>query len=193
MAPPQSYLDFEGSGRFSRFVNLTDPERSWHPEFNYFGANVYAYLLERFGDSIDFVSIQLYESYSRAAMSVFDKESGISVTPAEYLQTFIEKAKNATMTYIVQFEDDPQVEIPTRLVSLPLSKTVIGLANGWADNDNRKTLYISPQQVKKAWRALQSNGSSLPRGFMFWTIEEEGSNGVYFSRELSDILGNHSS
>jgi hypothetical protein len=71
MAPPQSYLDVTNSN-FSRFVNLTDPVRSWHAEFSYFGANVYAYILSKCGEYIDFVSIQFYESYSKASMVVND-------------------------------------------------------------------------------------------------------------------------
>ena len=191
MAPPQSYLDVEGDGRFSRFVNLTDPDRTWHGDFHYFGANVYAYLLANHGRWIDFVSIQFYESYSRAAMSVFDGgETGQPQSPAEYLQNFVNHAKNGSFVYEVMFDTDPDVEMTTRNVTLPLSKTVLGFANGWADNDNDKTLYISPEQVQIAWSFWKANGRRLPRGFMFWTIEEEGSNGVNFSQSLSQILQN---
>jgi chitinase len=70
MAPPQPYLDVHGTGRFRRYVNLTDPHRQWHSEFQYFGTNVYAYLLAKYDQCIDLISVQLYESYSRAAQAV---------------------------------------------------------------------------------------------------------------------------
>jgi hypothetical protein len=66
LAAPQSYLDVHGTSRFSRYVTLTDQHRQWHGEFQYFGANVYAYLLAKSGHCIDLISVQLNESYSRA-------------------------------------------------------------------------------------------------------------------------------
>jgi len=58
MAPPQSYLDIYSSN-WSRFVNLTDPEREWHSDFHYFGNNVYAYILKKYAKFLDLVSIQV--------------------------------------------------------------------------------------------------------------------------------------
>lgn len=191
MAPPQSYLDFHGSGHFSRYVNLTEPDRQWHPEFHYFGANVYSYLLLKFADYIDFVSIQFYESYSKAGMSLLQDK----ITPAEYLKRYIETAKDhdGSLSFVVDFSDDHEVDIMNKqTIRLPLSKLVFGFANGWADDDESdKTLYVTPQQINAAWKALESN-RKLPRGLMFWTINEEGevSNGVSFARELSQILNN---
>jgi hypothetical protein len=46
MAPPQSYFDIHTS-EFSQFLNLTDPNRSWHSDFSYFGRNLYAYWMAR--------------------------------------------------------------------------------------------------------------------------------------------------
>jgi len=189
IAPPESYLDIYGSGRFSRYVNLTEPERRWHPEFHYFGANGYAYLLTaKFGEFIDFVSIQFYESYSRAGMTVH--EDGIS--PAEYLQKYVEKANvGGYLAATINFSDDAELNYPSETIRIPLSKLVFGLANGWADDGGDKTLYMSPEQVEEAWKVFDSKGVS-PRGLMFWTINEEGSNGVYFAQELSRILKNRS-
>lgn len=70
MAPPQSYLNFDDPS-FGRYVNTTK-DRGWHDEFGYFGNNAYAYLLIGNSESyIDLISIQLYESYSNAAMSIY--------------------------------------------------------------------------------------------------------------------------
>lgn len=188
MAPPQSYLDFEGAGRFSRLVNLTDKERQWHADFQYFGSNVYAYLLAKYGDWIDLVSIQLYESYSRAALAVY----GGSVAPEDYLRAFLlNNVADGALSYKVEFSDDPDIGLPQQTVRLPLDKLVIGLGNGWADNDSDKTLYISPEQMVSAWATLQAKGSA-PRGLMFWTIDEEGSNGVFFANDLSRLLNTSS-
>jgi beta-glucosidase len=75
---------------------------------------------------------------------------------------------------------------------LPISKLVIGLANGWAldDGNTEKVLYISPEQVQNAFVRLQesNSGDLSPRGFMFWTIEERGTNDVYLAKGLGQFL-----
>ena len=97
MAPPQSYLldmvtgdedaddDDENVHPFSQYVNLTDPTRPWHSHFSYYGAKVYTYLMARYGDYIDFVLVQFYESYSRAADAMFRNHQ----TPPAYLKRFL--------------------------------------------------------------------------------------------------------
>jgi len=82
MAPAQSYLDY-GSANFSRSLLFEDAE--WEAEFaaeqgegyrrpffGYHGRNCYAYLLAACGGwhTFDFVSLQLYESFSRFGYSV---------------------------------------------------------------------------------------------------------------------------
>lgn len=188
MAPPQSYMNFDNS-HFSRFVNLTEPDRAWHPEFHYFGANIYSYLLAKYGEYVDFVSMQLYESYSLAAMAVYHEK----IAPEDYLVSYIEDlVVRQQSKYYVDFSRDPEMNMQGQHVYFPLSKLVIGLANGWAaDSSNEKHIYISPEQVETAYKALQSlsKGDLTPRGFMFWTIEEEGANGVYLARGLRRVLG----
>jgi hypothetical protein len=191
MAPPQSYLDAfdDGSPSYSRYVNLTDASRTWHSEFSYFGANVYAYLLHKAGDWIDMVFLQFYESYSRASMSI--ALEGIS--RSAYLVRFIERSLQGTdMVGSVYFNEDVQAKSPSRILRLPLRKLVLGLANGWADDGDDKALFISPPEFDAAWSALRSKGIE-PRGAGFWTIDEEGTNGAYFARDLSrSILSNDS-
>jgi beta-glucosidase len=92
----------------------------------------------------------------------------------------------------VNFSDDPSVTTPTRTIRLPLSKLVIGLANGWADNGDHKTLFVSTAEFDAAWTALRQKRIE-PRGAGFWTIDEEGTNGAYFARELSRTIFSNSS
>ncbi|VEU45284.1 unnamed protein product [Pseudo-nitzschia multistriata] len=188
MAPPQSYLDIEES-RFSRYVNFTDPDRGWHGEFHYFGHNVYAYLLSKYGDYIDFVSVQFYESYSRAALEVFHNH----VAPETYLERYVDDlVSNKEESFFVDFNQDPSLEYPSQMVKLPLSKLVFGFPNGWgayddAKDDNEKHCYFDPTRIGIAYNALVDSRRA-PRGFMFWVIDEEGTKDVYFSRALNDVL-----
>lgn len=175
-------MDFPRS-RFSRYVNLTDPSRGWHDDFSYFGANSYAYVLARFEDAIDLISMQFYESYSQAACAIRHK----GMTPHEYLIQYIQEIKAAGEAYLVDFSSDPSVEMPSQKVRLPLSKLLLGLANGWA-HDSPKAIYISSAEVKAAYSSLVASGHELPRGIMFWLIDEEGKNDVFLTPGLNEVL-----
>ncbi|KAL7527886.1 hypothetical protein ACHAXR_003490 [Thalassiosira sp. AJA248-18] len=187
MAPPQSYLNFNNPN-FSRYVNLTIPDRRWHSDFDYFGSNIYGYLLAKYGNYIDLISIQLYESYSDAAMSIYHD----GITAPEYLYSFVQThviQKQSKMN--IDFSQDASLNMKSQLVELPLSKLVIGLANGWAlKSDQNKTLYISPLECEEAYLRLKNSddGDLTPRGFMFWTIQERGTQGVYLAREIGQFL-----
>jgi len=184
MAPPESYLDITSS-KFSRYVNLTDSERDWHADFHYFGANVYAYLLQKYGSYIDFVSVQFYESYSKAALAVHHE----GLSPAVYLVTFVERLLLNKETMEVDFSSDPEssVKALSPTVPFPLEKLVLGLANGWSSPDNEKTLYIPAEELEFAWTRLFRQ-RALVRGFMFWTINEEGNRDVFLAKDLKRIL-----
>lgn len=182
MAPPQSYLDCSNH-EFSRKVNLIDPKRSWHADFNYFGANVYAYILAKFADAIDFVAIQFYESYSRAAMSIYSDK----MLPEAYLEKYVKDLVEHGNLLQVNFEDDLDTQLSNQKVSLPLSKLVWGFANGWALDTDKKALFVDPSAIETAYLSLSQAGHA-PRGFMFWVLGEEGSHGFYFSRALNNIL-----
>jgi chitinase len=182
MAPPQSYLDLQSS-TFSRRVNRTEPDRPWHDEFHYFGANVYAYVLAKYGDYIDFVCIQFYESYSRAAMSLHHYD----MTPEAYLESYVEELVQMGQSYLVNFDDDPVVKLSSQRVSLPLKKLVFGFANGWALDTGDKAVFFEPEKIQIAYQNLVRAGQA-PRGFMFWVLGEEGTNGVHYTRALNIIL-----
>jgi hypothetical protein len=181
MAPPQSYFDIQ-TPKFSRYINLTEPNRLWHNEFHYFGANVYAYLLAKYEDFIDFVSIQFYESYSRAAMSIH--HSGMS--PEAFLQSYVTELVMNGQSYFVNFEEDATLNFSGRKVSLPLSKLVFGFANGWA-HGGEKAVFFDPKGIEIAYKNLVES-EVAPRGFMFWVIGEEGTHGVFYARDLNKIL-----
>ena len=189
MAPPQSYLNF-GDPNFGRYVNATR-DRGWHDDFGYFGNNVYAYLLDRYGPYIDLVSVQLYESYSDAAMSIHRDGS----SPDDYLHSLVRGVAVAEdMSFPVDFGRDPALAgAGSRRVRMDLDKLVIGLANGWAvDSPDNKTLFVSAGDCRSAYMRLKypedDHGDITPRGFMFWTIDERGRNGVYLARGIGEFL-----
>jgi beta-glucosidase len=188
MAPPQSYLNIHSSA-FSRYVNLTSSSnRSWHPEFHYFGHNIYAYILAKFEQYIDLVSIQLYESYSDAGLAIYHE----GVSAADYLVGYVRGlAEQQNFKLYVDFHQDSSIDLASQYVLLPLDKLVIGLANGWSLNsETEKTLYVSANQVQDAYERLKDadGGDLTPRGFMIWTIDERGTNGVYLARGIHQFL-----
>jgi hypothetical protein len=188
IAPPQSYLDIN-NGHFSRFVNLTDNTRNWHADFSYFGANVYAYILHKYGHWIDLISIQFYESYSKAGEAIYR----FGLNPSEYLVSYIDELVQNQFTWFVNFTEDAEIDLIEGRVSLPLAKLVFGFANGWATtSSNDKAVFFCRRQIEIAWKSLEIQ-NTLPRGFMFWTINEEGRNGILYARDLSRILFHNSS
>ena len=144
---------------------------------------MYAYVLKQYGEWIDLVSIQFYESYSRAAQAIYANK----VKPSHYLIGYVQQLTLTNQSFWVDFSQDPAVSVTPGNVSLPLSKLVLGFANGWAKDNNDKVVYIPPSEVNAAWHFLKEN-QLLPRGFMFWTIDEEGSNEVNLARDLGMIL-----
>lgn len=166
MAPPQSYLDVQSS-MFSRSVNLTDSSRDWHDDFHYFGANVYAYVLSKYGDDIDFVSVQFYESFSRAAMSLYHYH----MSQEAYLQFYVQDLViSKGERYFVNFDQDPTLQYESRNVPFPLSKLVFGFANGWAaDPTNEKACFFEPERIGVAYHNLKASNIA-PRGFMYWVM-----------------------
>ena len=182
IAPPQSYLDLHNR-QFSCCVNLTHSERPWHADFHYFGKNVYAYLLAKYQSYVDFVSIQFYKSYSRAGMSVYYHK----MAPSKYLESYVNQLVEMDEAFPVDFDQDPTVGLPSQKVPLPLPKLVLGFANGWALNMGDKALYFKPKSIQIAYQRLQDAGRA-PRGFMFWELGEEGTNGIKYAIALGHIL-----
>jgi len=181
MAPPESYLDTTRS-EFSRSVKGTYPE-PWHREFTYHGANVYAYILAKWGDAIDFVFLQFYESYSHGAYRV--NEEG--VRPDEFLVEYVDDLVKKGERYLVNFEDDASVGLENQFVDLPLDKLVFGFANGWAGGGGEKVFFAAEGEIEAAYEALESRGRA-PRGMGYWVISNEGDRGIFLTRALNKVL-----
>lgn len=179
MAPPESYLDTTTS-RFSRSIKLSYPE-PWHQDFTYHGANAYAYVLAKWENSIDFIFLQFYESYSHAAYQVNE----VGILPSTFLVNYVLNLVKNDERYLVNFEEDVEINLKNQFVNLPLSKLVFGFANGWADGE--KALFFSPDELEIAYKSLLST-QHTPRGMGYWVIEEEGNNGVFLTRGLNKIL-----
>jgi hypothetical protein len=186
IAPPQSYMNINSS-RFSRYVNLTNPTTNRPAPYNtftYYGSNVYAYLVQQYGDWIDLISIQFYESYSEASFKM--QHDGYKAS--DYLLKYIDELFLSNESFYVNFTEDLDIGLTAQNVSLPLQKLVFGFGNGWASR-NEKIVYISSDQINMTWQQLHAmSPSKLPRGFMFWTINAEGENGVFLAKDLSNIL-----
>lgn len=111
--------------------------------------------------------------------------------PAQYLEMFVESVLTG---WEVDFQDDPTTGLPRSAIDIGRTQLVVGLANGWAaPPPDSKFLLIWPEDIGTAYRALQNRGAE-PRGFMFWTIEEEGAvvpgtdRALWFTRELREEL-----
>jgi len=183
IAPPQSYLDTKNT-KFSRSVTLMDKDRTWHDDFHYFGSNVYAYLLAKYGEYIDLISIQFYESYSRAAMTIYGPQK---MNAASYFEMYVHDLASKNFSTFIEFENDPTIGLYNQWVSIPSSKLVFGFANGWALDTDDKALFVSSKDIEIAYQNLKQHGLD-PRGFMFWVIGEEGKNGVQYAPSLGRIL-----
>ena len=127
------------------------------------------------------ISIQLYESYSRAAFSI----QKLGVSPATYLESYVEDLALRHEKILIDFSHDESLHMKAQVVQVPLSKLVIGLANGWAHQE--KTLFLEPADISQGYQRLQHKDAT-PRGFMFWTIDEEGTNGVFMARALNQFM-----
>ena len=88
----------------------------------------------------------------------------------------------------MNFEDDPDVELKNQFVELPLSKLVFGFANGWAFG-SEKAIFFNPSEIKIAYDKLKKDNLD-PRGCGYWVVNEEGSNDIYLTKALKDILTN---
>eukprot|EP00980_Cylindrotheca_fusiformis_P030937 scaffold25659_cov132-Cylindrotheca_fusiformis.AAC.1 len=116
-------------------------------------------------------------------MSIFHSKEA----PESYLESYIRNLQDNASSWFVEFEDDPHLKYSSRQVVLPLSKLVFGFANGWAFTSDDKVVYFEPKHIQLAYNKLEK-ANALPRGFMFWVIGEEGSNGIHYAHDLGGIL-----
>lgn len=186
MAPPESYLD-QTTSLFDLSLLHTYPD--WVTEgieFAYHAHNTYAYLLAVYGNYINLVMPQLYETYSHCAYALHIKKED----PAKYLEDYI---SGLAKGYTVDFSQSSDPEIAAlgeKKIVVPFPKLVVGLANGWADN-NKGTLFIPTSYIQTAYQNLAKEKHE-PKGFMFWDIGHEGSSfdnvPVFLAKELNKFL-----
>ncbi len=73
----------------------------------------------------------------------------------------------------VNFSEVKELNYGDTVVSVPLNKLVIGLANGWANERGQKFLLLWENELETIFKTL-SEKNLLPRGFMFWSLASEG-------------------
>lgn len=188
----ESYLDPTRS-RFDR--SLLHQYEEWIPTvpgFHYHGLNTYAYLIDRYGtygsssssaldgsssmlsETFDFITIQLYEGYSHAEYNTTQLSvTSLNVTQnqlaSDYITDFV---RSVAKGWMIDYSRDVALQYPRQSrMSIPSSRIVIGLANGWAGDG--KFFLAYPDQLHLAYQAL-SDADLQPRGFAFWDILDEG-------------------
>ena len=186
MAPAESYLDVLATdSQFSLDLNLfpgwyqskSDRQLITNEQFSHAGRQCYAYVIHRASiDSFDWVALQLYESFSRFAYETTtvaerDGENGISAQ------------MDAMRRRAVAGFDGFDVELPIYgkvRVQIPPWKLVFGFANGWADGT--KVVKVERRALNRLFVRLKT------AGVMFWTIEEEGKNGLYLAKDINEAI-----
>jgi hypothetical protein len=195
MAPAESYLDPTQSEYSLSLAHNHEEWKELQPTFNYRGRNSYAPLLSKYGkttivtrtgteaieeevDTFDFVTIQLYEGYSHAMHKIRVEQQ----PAAEYISQLISAFENG---WYVNYDTVPELGIPSQRVSVPHTKVVIGLANGWAGDD--KFILLSDEELQQSYEKLKEMHMQ-PKGFAFWNMKDEGQKGVYMSIILNHII-----
>ncbi len=185
MAPAESYLDSTiqpacvMDAQFSLSLHL--PPRAWTSSpfasdddreivasnlFSHSGRQCYAYILARAGiETFDWISVQLYESYSPFSHDVHRR----SLDPVDALMMRLHGlvAEGYTVT------DLPLSSSSEFVVKIPMEKIVMGIGNGWVEG--LKFCKVEPSSMKSAHDAAIVKYGQGYLGVMFWTIEEEGS------------------
>ena len=185
LVPPESYLDVSET-RFDRALTFAYDE--WAPPllpapFTYHGRNAYAYLLAANSPATyDFVTIQLYESYSHADYNLTQRTQ----PAAAYLEAW---ARALDAGWVVRFSDDASLGMDDAAVRVPHTKLVVGLAAGWCGGSAPiKAVCIDPADVGAAY------GAFAFRGGAFWNVEDDGSvpsgaaEPLFIARGLAEFL-----
>ncbi|KAJ8599408.1 hypothetical protein CTAYLR_009702 [Chrysophaeum taylorii] len=155
LVPPQSYFDVTES-RFD--LRLTNTYLDFKPDFRYRGRNTYAPLVVWNASLYDFVDLQLYESWSRAAQAI----EQLDWDPAAYLAALVGAMERG---WTVDFGAG------VARVAVEPKKLVLGFSRG-SDSDPEKSVYIDPSAAAAAFAALPPDRRF--RGVMFWNAHLDG-------------------
>jgi len=183
-APAQSYLD-PSSSVYSPKLN-NQPLSAWDFSFPYAGRNAYAPLIAHL--HFDFVTVQLYEGYSRACFAL----TRLGINPVKYL-TDLTLALHKGYFLHNQPENYPRFNNDqsrkTNFVQIPPSRLVLGFANSWADGT--KFVRFHPNEISQAFNDLAHLGNE-PRGVAFWVLDEEGEHDHhrFFAKDLTTAFSN---
>ena len=157
LAPAESYLD-AGSAEVDLLLNH-EPRAPWRPGengfpaagFPYAGRNAYAAVLARAGmDSVDAVSVQLYEGYSSACYALATRGGAA-------LSAYAEEVAAGLST--------KGVTVGADVVRVPREKLLLGRER----LGGQREIHPSGARRRRARR-----GSRGLAGAMFWVIDEEG-------------------
>jgi chitinase len=201
MAPAESYLDpllasssssispnTEEKESFSLALNLP-PRSPWDKNivrsFQHAGRQCYAYVLHRAGiQTFDWISLQLYEAFSAftydTTITKHHPDSNNIDTRRLQANAIFDRANAFVSGFPVHIHGDMNETIR---VQVPLSRLVIGVANGWADGV--KFCQVEPASIHDANIRLKETVGGGLRGVMFWSIDEEGTNNVHMASSLS--------
>jgi hypothetical protein len=128
--------------------------------------------------------VQFYESFKRATMEIYRD----GITPEDYLKQHVWNLNNRGQNFMVAFDSDPELRLPSQDVPLPVSeKLAWGFGNGWAATDSDKNVYFPPECVQAAYQELW-DWMLEPKDLMLWNIDQEGTNGVYYAEGLNENL-----
>ena len=84
-----------------------------------------------------------------------------------FVNTYLKRIQSGH--WIINFSNDS--DLPDQEVKLDVtSQLVIGFG---ATKLNNKMNYISPDEIEKAWAAIEKSGFVEPRGLMFWNLSLE--------------------
>lgn len=187
MAPAESYFDaLAEDTSFSLDLNLfphpwdkTKVDRALIEEsgFEHAGRQCYTYVWHRAGGekTFDWIGLQLYEAYSR----YLHETSRAIEDDTDVVAAQVEGVVRRTVALFDGFDVDLPQYGKTRISVLP-SRLVFGFGNGWTDN--KKFVSVRPEALQDILVRLKI------AGFMFWTVEEEGTGGVYMSYIISDAI-----
>ena len=187
VAPAESYLDVLATDdQFSLELNLfprwyennkADRQMIQNEKFSHAGRQCYAYVIHRAGiDSFDWVAIQLYESFSRFVYET-------TVVAERDGENLISSQMDAMRRRAVAGFDGFEVVLPNYgkvRIQVPPWKLVFGFANGWADGN--KVVKVERRALNRLFVRLKT------AGVMFWTIDEEGTNGLFLAKEIKEAI-----